>query len=186
MPWNRGVIRGFRININTVARWRDHWVITYAYFKEWLQRIWYVTSTAFTDGHDDVIKWRHFPRYWPFVWGIHRLQSPASRLFTQLLIQTQIKENIKASRHWPLWGEFITTGEFPAQKASNAENVFIWWRHHVFEVFVRIPWHDDVLRRFLTDTRTVLLHCAIFAQTPWHHDVLRVIHTHTMDATHYV
>ena len=22
--------------------------------------------------HDDVIKWRHFPRYWPFVWGIHR------------------------------------------------------------------------------------------------------------------
>ena len=22
------------------------------------------------------------------------------------------------------------TGEFPAQKASNAENVFIWWRHH--------------------------------------------------------
>ena len=21
---------------------------------------------------DDVIKWKHFPRYWPFVWGIHR------------------------------------------------------------------------------------------------------------------
>ena len=21
--------------------------------------------------HDDVIKWKHFPRYWPFVWGIH-------------------------------------------------------------------------------------------------------------------
>ena len=24
------------------------------------------------------------------------------------------------------------TGEFPAQMASNAENVSIWWRHHVF------------------------------------------------------
>ena len=24
------------------------------------------------DYHDDVIKWRHFPRYWPFVRGIHR------------------------------------------------------------------------------------------------------------------
>ena len=23
--------------------------------------------------HDDVIKWKHFPRYWPFVRGIHRL-----------------------------------------------------------------------------------------------------------------
>ena len=22
--------------------------------------------------HDNVIKWKHFPRYWPFVWGIHR------------------------------------------------------------------------------------------------------------------
>ena len=22
--------------------------------------------------HDDVIKWKLFPRYWPFVWGIHR------------------------------------------------------------------------------------------------------------------
>ena len=22
--------------------------------------------------HHDVIKWKHFPRYWPFVWGIHR------------------------------------------------------------------------------------------------------------------
>ena len=22
--------------------------------------------------HDDVIKWKHFPRYGPFAWGIHR------------------------------------------------------------------------------------------------------------------
>ena len=26
----------------------------------------------FVGAHDDVIKWKHFPRYWPFVWGIHR------------------------------------------------------------------------------------------------------------------
>ena len=25
-----------------------------------------------TNRHDDVIKWKHFPRYWPFVRGIHR------------------------------------------------------------------------------------------------------------------
>ena len=47
---------------------------------------------------------------------------------TQPFIQAQIKENNKAQRHWPLWGEI--TGEFPAQRASNAENVSIWWRHH--------------------------------------------------------
>ena len=45
------------------------------------------------------------------------------------LIQKQIKENIKALRHWPLYEEFTGTGEFPAQMANNAENVSIWWRH---------------------------------------------------------
>ena len=28
-------------------------------------------------------------------------------------------------------GNSPETGEFPAQMASNAENVFFWWRHHV-------------------------------------------------------
>ena len=41
-----------------------------------------------------------------------------------------IKENIKAPRHWPLCGEFTGTVEFPAQRASYAESVSIWWRHH--------------------------------------------------------
>ena len=30
----------------------------------------YITNPA--KSHDDVIKWKHFPRYWPFVRGIHR------------------------------------------------------------------------------------------------------------------
>ena len=64
-------------------------------------------------------------------WAWWRLRSPASRLFTQPFIQTQIKENIKAPRHWPLNGEFTRTGEFPAQRDSYAEYVSIWWRHHV-------------------------------------------------------
>ena len=59
--------------------------------------------------------WRHqmetFPRYWPFVrW---RLRSPHSRLFTQSFIQAHIKENIKAPRHWPLWGEFTGGRQIP-------------------------------------------------------------------------
>ena len=29
-----------------------------------------------TPSHDDVIKWKHFPRYWPFVRRIH--QSPVN------------------------------------------------------------------------------------------------------------
>ena len=61
--------------------------------------------------------------------GRWRLKLPVSRFFTHVFIQTQIKENVKAPRHWPLWGKF--TGEFPIQRASNAEKASIWWRHHV-------------------------------------------------------
>ena len=36
------------------------------------------TSSVVNSYHDDVIKWKHFPRYWPFVRGIHRspVKSP--------------------------------------------------------------------------------------------------------------
>ena len=30
----------------------------------WVYWFWWI--------HDDVIKWKYFPRYWPFVQGIHR------------------------------------------------------------------------------------------------------------------
>ena len=48
-----------------------------------------------------------------------------------IVIQAQTKENIKALRHWPLCGEFTGTGEFPVQRASNAEmfpfdDVIMW------------------------------------------------------------
>ena len=68
--------------------------------------------------------------YSTLQWPRLRLKSPAWRLFTQPFIQAQIKGNIKAPRHWLLCGEFTGTGEFPAQRASYAENVSIWWRHH--------------------------------------------------------
>ena len=33
----------------------------------------FIDTTMMIPGHhDDVIKWKHFPRHWPFVWRIHR------------------------------------------------------------------------------------------------------------------
>ena len=60
-------------------------------------------------------------------------QMVSLMLFTQPFIQAQIKENIKALRHWPLWGEFTGDRWNPTQRASNAENVSIWWRHNRFD-----------------------------------------------------
>ena len=62
-------------------------------------------------------------------WAPWRPKPPASRVFSWPFAQAHIKENIKALRHWPVWGE--STG-FPSQRASNAENVSIWWRRHVY------------------------------------------------------
>ena len=44
--------------------------------------------------------------YYDVLMGAMASKSPASRLFTQPFIQTQIRANIKAPRHWPLCGEF--------------------------------------------------------------------------------
>ena len=43
------------------------------------------TSTLW-ETHDDIIKCKHFPRYWPFVWGIHRVNSPHKGLWRGALM----------------------------------------------------------------------------------------------------
>ena len=44
----------------------------------------------------------------------------------------QIKHQSSASLAF-VCGEFTGTGEFPEQRASYAENVSIWRRHHVLQ-----------------------------------------------------
>ena len=58
----------------------------------WNRRCWYIHHNSYAQ----PLQWRHNGR----------LKTPASPLFTQPFIQAQIKENIKAPRHWPLCGEF--------------------------------------------------------------------------------
>ena len=44
----------------------------------------------------------------------------------------------QAPRHWPLCGGFTGDRLIPAQMASNAENVSIWWRHYE-EIPFKLP-----------------------------------------------
>ena len=75
------------------------------------------------------LRWRHNEHD-----GVSNHQ-PHDCLFNRLF-KAEIKENIKALRLWPLWGEFTGDRWIPAQRASNAENVSIWWRHHGMCVYV--------------------------------------------------
>ena len=47
-------------------------IISFWYLK--IGSLWYkgVIYLVWAEYHDDVIKWKHFPRYWPFVRRIHR------------------------------------------------------------------------------------------------------------------
>ena len=87
-----------------------------------ISRTWSVVSAIVFPLHEAVI-------ILTSQWARQRLKSPACPMFAQPFVHAQISENIP--RHCPLWG---VTGEFPAQMASNAENVSIWWRHHGYIV----------------------------------------------------
>ena len=57
--------------------------------------------------HDDVIKWKHFPRYWPFVRGIHRspLNYPHKGQWREALKFSLICARINS---WGWWFETLS------------------------------------------------------------------------------
>ena len=60
--------------------------------------------------------------------------QPHDCLFNRLFNRRSKKSS--KPRVTGLWaGNLLGTGEFPAQRASNAENISIWWRHHVTCLF---------------------------------------------------
>ena len=63
-----------------------------------------------------VCHWSGCTDYCDIIMGWARwcLKSPDSRLFTQPFIEAQIKENIKAPLHWPLYREFTGDRVIPA------------------------------------------------------------------------
>ena len=51
-------------------------------------------------------------------------------------------------------GNSLETSEFPAQRASNAENASIWWRHHVRRNSIRLY--------YTSNNKTYVLHVPIY------------------------
>ena len=67
--------------------------------------------------HNDVIKWKHLPRYWPFVRGIHRspVNSPHNGLwrgaFVFYLMNRQLSEQS--------WGRWFKTPSLSLWRRCN-------------------------------------------------------------------
>ena len=72
----------------------------------------------------NVIRWKFFPRYWPFVRGIHHysdaIMDPiASQITSLTIVYSSVYSGADQRKHLS-----------SASLASNAGNVSIWWRHH--------------------------------------------------------
>ena len=65
--------RPFCLDLNVLNRWCQ--ALTIDHMECAVLQIFrneYQTRNSLKTIHDDVIKWKHFPRYWPFVRGNHR------------------------------------------------------------------------------------------------------------------
>ena len=74
-----------------------------------------------------TLQWRHNER------DDVSNHQPHDCLFNHLL-RCRSKKTSKLRVAGLCAGKSPVTGEFPAQRASNAENVSIWWRHHEFKI----------------------------------------------------
>ena len=107
--------------------------------------------------NDNALRWRHNERdcvsnHQPHYCLLKRLFGRRSKKTSKLRV-TGLCE-----------GNSPETGEFPAQRASNAENVSIWWRHHgfwmklsaLFEYATRALQQEHVHRFYIYCLRKVL------------------------------
>ena len=91
--------------------------------------------------HDDVMKWKHFPRYWSFVRGIHRLpvNSQHKGQWRGALMFSLICAWINGWVHNRESGDFrrhcahyevtviLTSGDYPGCDRHNIK----WWKNIV-------------------------------------------------------
>ena len=84
--------------------------------------------------HDDVIEWKPFPRYWPFVRGIHRwpAQRPVTRSFDVFF---DLRLNKRLSKQ--SWGWWFETPSCPLWRHCNVScyqtGVFAIFSKHAIE-----------------------------------------------------
>ena len=80
-------------------------VVTINYRLGALGKCWHKDCLV-AEWHDDVIKWKHFPRYWPFVRGTHRgfpAQRPVTRRF-DVFFDIHLNKRL-SKQSWGWWFE---------------------------------------------------------------------------------
>ena len=99
-------------------------VVILSDFKEAPELLWHL--------HVSMIRVRIFPYSFCILhYNDVTMGSIASQITSITIVYSAVyKKTSELSVTGLCHGNSPGTGEFPAQMASNAENVFIWWRHH--------------------------------------------------------
>ena len=95
-----------------------------------------IATINFLHWKTHVLKWKH---YNTLRWRHNGCDSVSNHQPRECLLRRLIRRTSKKTSKLRVTGlcagNSPETGEFPAQMASNAENVSIWWRHHDGEQF---------------------------------------------------
>ena len=111
--------------------------------------------------HDDVIKWKHFPRNWPFVRGIHvpgefPTQRPVTRSF-DVFFDLRLNKRL-SKQSWDWWFETLSRplwrhcNDFPKDLAlfsfTGVSALVTNWRFEDCIGWIKIFWEELYLHIF--------------------------------------
>ena len=128
--------------------------------------------------HDDIIKWKHFPPYWPFVQGIHHApvnslhkgQWHGALLFSFICawisswVNNREADDLRHHRaHYDVivmaeigFQSFLITLTFGRQLGSTDTWQYSKWYKHLNSQSLRYMTHWDLLMRHLTGYWNIL------------------------------
>ena len=95
---------------------------------------WNVTFCVAQRAHDDVIKWKPFPRYWPLVRGIHRSPvnsrtKPVTRSF-EVFFDLHLNKRLR-KQSWGWWFETLSRPLWRHCNASDVDDFSMSWHRYV-------------------------------------------------------
>ena len=150
-----------------MKRVKDGWR-TLRPFERWrkIRKRYYISIIKFvnslivvSDDHDDVIKWKHFPRYWPFVRGIHRspVNSPHKGQWRGALMLSLICVWING------WINNRQTGDLRRYPA-HYDVILMWFVDYAVPEPLLIYWELDLLEQTVVKFKIKIQNCRSLAK----------------------
>ena len=136
---------------------------------------------------DDVIKWKHFPRHWPFARGIHRspVNSPHKGQLREALMFTLICARINA------WVNNREAGDLRRYRLHYDVIIMLWCHMACHPTMVVSLWNIQLwqwwlLTFFFRKLQSRLCSCVMFTENMIRHNDMKCSIYVQMDFKNYI